>query len=291
MDKKVDRSDRPSKLLQNTNLDTVYFRSFSDIPNAKEVSKLVDAESAFRNGTAGPFDSIRTIIPSMEARYKAVDALITESGVKQVVEFAAGRTMRGMNNPQWNYVHTDYDEEALEQIEHVAKAIRRGKSTNMHFARFNAITGEGLEEVLEPLKHEKVAVVHEGLGIYCTIEQKARIALNAKAILERYGGVYITPDIRTKQDPSFHKLYPQYAGRVREQRAKMGLDFEASRFENKNDAQRFFERLGFDAVIKQYSGIVGHLESLDALFLDKEERDRVEAVIRTFEVWRMKLKK
>ncbi len=290
MNKKVDRLDRPSKLLQNTNLDTVYFRSFSDIPNAKEVSKLVDAEGEFRSGTAGSFDSVRTIIPSIEARYKAVDALIMESGIKQVVEFAAGRTTRGINNPQWNYIHTDYDGGALEQIEHIAKSICRGKPTSMHFVRFNAITGEGLEEVLEPIKQGKVAVVHEGLGIYCTLEQKAKIALNARTILERHGGIYITPDIRTKQDPSFHKLYPQYAGRLKEQRAKLGLDFEASKFEDREEAMGFFRKLGFDAEIIQYRELVDHIESLGALFLDKNEKGRVEEVIRQFEIWRMELR-
>ncbi len=281
--------EKPSKLLQDTNLDTVYFRSFSEIPNAKRLSDLVNAEEAFRNGTAGSFDSVRTMIPTIEARYKAVDALIKQSGVTQVVEFAAGRTTRGINNPSWNFIHTDQDDSALEQMREVSGTLSKGGCANVHFAKFDAVTGEGLAGVISLLENREVAVVHEGLMMYYPHEQQAKIALNAKRILGRFGGIYITPDVRTLEDPSFGRLYPQYANRTREQRKLIGRDYDF-KFGTKEEAVAFFEGLGFRVERKKYGELIGRLESLHVIFPNRREAARVKAVIMELDALRMALK-
>lgn len=290
MDRDVSALGKPSKLLQDTGLDTAYFRSLSDIPNAKLVSDMIGAGEAFSKGTAGTFDSVRTIIPGIEGRYKAVDTLIRRSGIRQVVEIAAGRTTRGMNNPQWNYLHTDYSEGMLMQMLSVTNRITRGDHGNVHFVRFDAVTGEGIEEVLGFLDDGPTVVVHEGLLMYYPRELQERIATNARRILELHGGIYIAPDVRTREHPSFAKLYPQYASRRQEQGKRMGRDLNSFRFGSDAEAVSFFEGLGFEVEIMRYEGLVGHLKSMEVLFPDEHERGMVWDVIRRHEVWRMALR-
>ena len=100
---KVSELEKPSEGVQKTNLDTAYFRSFSDIPNSKALSELIGAEKATEaERLEDGFENQKSIIPFFEARYKAIDALIRRSGITQVIEFAAGRTTRGINNPDWS---------------------------------------------------------------------------------------------------------------------------------------------------------------------------------------------
>ncbi|MGA2800457.1 MAG: hypothetical protein ABSE71_03985 [Candidatus Micrarchaeaceae archaeon] len=195
----LDKTDleKPSRAVQSTSADIVYYRSLSDIPNAKLVEELMRL-GAGSNGWQTPnMESARPIIPFMEGRYKATDALLMRSGVKQVVEFAAGFVPRGMNNPQWNFVHTEQDEDALRQMRDITERIISHQQSMPHFVRFDAVTGEGIDNVMACLREEPVGVTHEGMFRYYPNQSKEKTGRLAKAFLERYGGLYVTPDIWT----------------------------------------------------------------------------------------------
>jgi hypothetical protein len=281
--------EKPSKKVQGTNFDTAYFRSFSDIPNAKRLAELTNAEKE----TSGhrkwdDFNDRKPRIPFFEARYKAVDALIRSSGVRQVVEFAAGRTTRGINNPEWNYIHTDQDPEALAQMERVTGLLTQGpRKESPHFVRFDAISGEGMEQITSALRDEPIAVVHEGLMTYYGFESKAKIASNAYLLLKRFGGVYITPDIHNNQLWAETNTTPNPIEHDRKRSESFGRDFTSMRFTTQDQALRFFSDLGFKAEIYKMSQLVPRLSSLDALFDDPEKRAIIYSKILNREIWRM----
>lgn len=286
----TDRLEMPSRLVNDTNLDTAYFRSFSDIPNAKRLSDLVEAEAAFKHGTFGTFDEVKSLIPSIEARYKSLDALIKLSGVRQVVEFAAGRTTRGMNNPQWNYIHTEQDKDALEQMKEITKLILKKDAKNIHFVKFDAITGEGIEDVMMNLRDEKIAVVHEGLFHYYPIETKMKIAVNAKLLLEKYGGVYITPDTSTKERKKMlQKTHPNIMKQSKKRDKKIGRDLSLFEFESAKEAYNLFKKLGFNIETYHFGDFGIRLNSLELLFPDKKVRKSKEEVIMSRELWQFTL--
>jgi O-methyltransferase involved in polyketide biosynthesis len=285
--------EKPSKEVQGTNLDTAYFRSFSDIPNAKVVSELVHAPEAMvqRIQDEGLENTI-PIIPYFEARYKALDALITQRGITQVVEFAAGRTTRGLNNPQWNYIYTDQDLNSLNQMKGVAKQLLTDQNASkLPFVRFDAITGEGLEEVMELLNDDKVAIIHEGLITYYGLETKAKIALNAKKILERFGGIYATPDVHTKSFRSdILALNTNMEQRERNRSKRVGRDLSTLRFEDKESAAKFYSELGFKVTTHKFGELVPKLSSSEALIQDPEKLALVnKTMLENREIWEMTL--
>lgn len=283
--------EKSSKDIHHTNLRTAYYRSFSDIPNAKGLSELVKADEASAEWMKEEgFENHKSRIPFFEARYKAIDALINRSGVKQVVEFAAGLTTRGINNPQWNYVYTEQDTEALEQMKDITKRLSKGpKGTQPHFVKFDAISGDGMEQIISCLREEPVAVVHEGLITYYPFETKAKIALNAKQLLKRFGGVYITPDIHNKQLFAKTQTSTNYLERDRRRSKKFGRDFASMRFNTEKEALSFFSNLGFGVKIYKLGDLVSKLSSVDVLYADPKEQKSVSSITQERQIWYMTL--
>ncbi|MGD0728708.1 MAG: hypothetical protein ABR981_01380 [Candidatus Micrarchaeaceae archaeon] len=284
--------EKPSKVVQNTNLYTTYFRSFSDIPLAAEFAKLIRAEEAYEQDKA-IMGNIETRIPWFEARYKAIDTLIKSSGVDQVVEFAAGRSLRGIINPQWNFVHTDQDPEALEQMWCYAKKLLTKQGRMPAFVGFDAISGEGFENITQNLSiHAPIAVVHEGLYTYYPHPTKEKIAINAKMLLEKYGGFYITPDIHHKEEMAeWNKLGARSEEQKKNWTRKFSRDLESFYFTDREESHEFFTRLGFVYEIYSMGELVSDLSSTRKLFTDPDKIREVDEATKRMNIWKMSLRK
>jgi O-methyltransferase involved in polyketide biosynthesis len=152
-------------------------RSLSDIKYSKEIFREI---SHFMD-TATPqeleyLETAKTdnLAPMFEARYKLTNRIIDQSGIKQIIELAAGLTPRGMeyaDKPDIKFVELDLPEpgDALD-----------------------------LDSIIESTKHFEVSpivVVTEGLLRYLNFEQKAIVAKNIHQLLEKFGGFWVTPDI------------------------------------------------------------------------------------------------
>jgi len=285
----------PSRAVQNTNLGTAYFRSFSDIPNAMAVAGMLGARDAYYKDSKD-LEYARASIPHFESRYKAIDALIKKSRVQQVVEFAAGHSTRGIDSPaQWNYVHTDQDLRSLDAMAAIAKDLRLDRG-NLHFVSFDAVNGAGLHDILGCLKAQPLAVVHEGLLGYYPHNIKAEIAKRAHHLLERYAGVYITTDIYSKEGSRKWNLGDtrashRQATRIgRAQAKRMRRDPYSFMFETDHEFKVFFEKAGFKVHVYQHRDLVDHLTSVDVLYPDKKQRKAVEEQLLSYPIFEMTLK-
>ncbi len=281
MEKDIDNLERPSERVMQTSLQTAYFLGFSDIPFAKEVSILCGADNCHYTHPQN--------IPVFEARYKAIDALVKRNGMIQVVEFAAGRTVRGINNPQWNYIHSDLDPSTLKQMRTLVKS-RFKEKPNIHFINFDVISGEGLEEILKNLREERTAVVHAGFTTYFPNETRAKIAERVKFFLNRFGGVYITPDIPTEE---YHRevqtIIPDEDERIRLRSKQVGRDLRSFYFKTYKEAFEFYSSLGFNIQRYHFGDLVGNLASVNRLFSNSEQGKNVETVVKNKEIWAMTL--
>ncbi len=280
-EKQPQNLEAPSRAVQNTNLGTAYFRSFSDIPNAMAVAGMLRARDAYYKEYED-FEYSRASIPHFESRYKAIDALIKKSRVQQVVEFGAGHSTRGINSPaQWNYVHTDQDLRSLDAMEAIAKDLGLDRG-NLHFVSFDAVNGAGMREIVGCLEAKPLAVVHEGLLGYYPHHIKAKIAKRAHDLLERYTGVYITTDLDTKEDSRQWNIGDSRAGHMRAKRIgrafakRLGRDLHSFMFETNQECKVFFETLGFVVQVYQHKDFVNHISSVDVLYPDKTQRKLVE---------------
>ncbi|MDE1868863.1 MAG: hypothetical protein KGH60_02760 [Candidatus Micrarchaeota archaeon] len=289
MSTKTSDLEKPSKGVQDTSYDIVYFRSFTDIPNAGKISEMLGAESIVKRNYPEGLDLIKPMIPYFEARYKSADALIKANGITQVVEFAAGRTPRGINNPQWHFIHTDYDTLALSQMSGIADALMKGRRRPV-FSKLNAITGEGIEDIIGTLRKGPVAVTHEGLFSYYPPEYRAKVAGNVKKVLEARGGIYITPDLNSNEMLNEFQKITDFAAVQKRRQENTGRDLDAFRFESTEAAIRFMEQLGFDVEVHNMGDLFYHLASVDALFKEEEENRKILNVYENFKILKMKLR-
>lgn len=221
-----------------------YRRAGCDIPYAKEiydelVKVMTSEEKSKMEALASEKDQALT--PQFEARYKLLNRLLRKTGIKQIVELASGIAPRGIEMSQdktVTYVEMDLPG-IIKQKEEIINALVRqstiSQPDNLHLMSGSALDDlSGVGNLFGTTK--PIAVIHEGLMRYLTFKEKARVVQNVKKFLEKFGGVYITPDITLKvfMDEPLQKVVSDM----------IGMDINANAFENVEAAEKFFSDLG-----------------------------------------------
>ena len=235
-----------------------YFREFSDIPFAKEVSRLIDAQSMTEKFCPDP-ETLETFkkfgAPGLEARYKSMVSTIKRLGIEQVLELASGLSFRGTlmtEDPKITYVETDLSPmmaERMALIEHIPGVKSALNRPNLFLESVNALSLSDLEKALRHFNPKKpVAIIHEGLYQYLSMTEKKILANNIKGILSRFGGAWITPDFMTEADskiwseqPKAQKLLEQITSTITK---LTGRNLRDNQFRDDNDIAQFVGQFG-----------------------------------------------
>ncbi len=240
-----------------TAITVAYYRTFTDIPYSQEMFELLGGDPKY----AGP----KEIAPMFEARYKLTDRLLKDADARNVLEIASGYSPRGMEfvrNPDVTYVETDMPD-VLRGKRVIAQRLH-ATSENLFFEEANALDLDALSRAAEHFKSGPIAIVNEGLLRYLTMDEKANLARNVHALLERFGGVWITPDItiESEQPPQGTNEYMKNL---------TGKDIPRNGFTDVASAVAFFENLGFSVERHHYKEMLDSLVSLKKLALRVED--------------------
>jgi O-methyltransferase involved in polyketide biosynthesis len=254
-----------------------YERSLSNIPLASEVFHELDAivrETRAAADVAG-VDALKVPLSAAvwEARYKLVNQLLAAHPVTQVLELAAGFSPRGLNlagDPLVTYVEMDLPGVIQDKQRIVDALVAHGAvpaRPNFHLAVGDALSLPDLRAAAGHFADRPLAVVNEGLLHYLDRAQRAAVAGHVRALLERFGGVWITPDIdlQLPQGTDFGSAAGAVKDRAAQVVALTGVDMLKNRFENEGAARAFFEGLGFQ--VEQHS----FTEVADQLVLPLDE--------------------
>jgi O-methyltransferase involved in polyketide biosynthesis len=260
-----------------------YLRTFTDIPFAKEIADESAAERTYQQLAGESKESLIRLSPYWEARYKATDRIITQRGITQILEVAAGLSPRGLamtENRDVVYVVTDLPE-ILDQEKAIAEAILarlNSSRPNLHFETANALDRESLLMASTVFGSDRpVAIVTEGLLPYLNREEKTVLADNIHELFSRYRGVWVTSDVHTKQyREATYRLADGKELRQRQNRIarSTGSDLESNLFDDENDLRRYFDKAGFEIEEYQYSNMIQDLSSPRLLNLNQEDRER-----------------
>ncbi len=232
-----------------TALLVTYARQFSDIPYAMEISELVDAQSVVKPYASNGIEDLKSFAPVMEARYKAVNGLLAKFECRQIVELASGLLPRGMvmsENPEITFVESDLPL-MIEQKRAVVDRLM-GTRPNLHFAAIDATaTPSQFPLNVDCLRlGEPIAIACEGLLQYLTLPEKQQVFANVRQMLQQYGGVWITPDLTTKQRRSqlrnYHPAMERILNAIAQNTGRSTLD---NSFENSDHLQQFVADQGF----------------------------------------------
>ena len=233
----------------------LFYRSFSDIPFASKVAEILDAERITADQLVPQGLSPKDVTngaPFAEARYKSIRSQLERSDIKQIIEFGSGFSFRGLAMAQDReiiYVETDLQEINVEK-QRVIAALPEAKcllqERRVFFETANILS---MSETTSALKHfatdKSVAIVHEGVLPYLYLDEKKVAACNIRDVLRRFGGVWITPDLHTREgEETFTR---KLANSVKAKAAVTNAtkrSFMDTAFDDDEHIFRFFRELG-----------------------------------------------
>lgn len=275
-----------------------YWRQFSDVPFAQEVSKLVDAGSVFKSflkDTSSSIEDISWFAPLIEARYKSMVNAIRRQKFEQVLELASGVSLRGLamtQEPGLVYVETDLPGMSSEKVA-VAQKIRELKNipnrNNLFFKEANVLDFDALQKAVTPFSEKKpIAVIHEGLFQYLSLEEKEIAAKHIHSLLERFGGAWMTPDLDTKEDIDTRWKYADNMKRLTQNiETTTQRDFRDFAFENQTHRQQFFEKVGFE--IQEFPQLDGTYELTSPKTLPIKQ-ETLNNFTQNLKIWSLRIK-
>jgi len=275
-----------------------YWRQFSDIPFAHEVAEMVQAEEVFKTfleKTDVSLESLSWFAPLIEARYKSMVHAIRRENIQQVLELASGVSLRGLamtSDPEITYVETDLPGMSSEKKAIVQKIRERHhlpQSSSLYFREANVLNLKELDEATLPFfENRPIAVIHEGLFQYLSLEEKKIAAENIRSILKRFGGVWMTPDLNTKQDLDTQWTSSSTAKQMTDSiKNATQRDFRESAFEDAAHIQDFFGKLGFEVQDFPQMDNSFELSSAKNLNISKEAVDTYTSALK---IWCLRLK-
>jgi O-methyltransferase involved in polyketide biosynthesis len=263
-----------------------HIRSFTDIPYAKEIAEESQAERDFQTLAGASAESVIQLTPVWEARYKATDQIIAQRNIIHVLEIATGLSPRGLamtENPDVVYVATDLPQ-ILTQIKTLTEAILAKLHTqrpNLYFRVANALDRDELFSATSSFQPgSPIAIITEGLLPYLTRAEKDTLAAYVHDLLKQYGGIWVTPDVGTKQmrerlAQGDMNYVQQRIGNIS---GATGVDFENNLFVDEDELRQFFIKAGFTIEEYPHTSVIDELSSIAILNLNRE---KVFEVLRT----------
>ena len=269
-------NERDYERISPTAWGVAYRRSLTDIPYAKELFTAFEEELERGNKsvTAKEYSTkgMPEITPFFEARYLMIDELLKKESATQILEIAAGLSGHGLEfskNKDVKYVEMDLPGIIAEKELIVGQVLSQKdmpKPENLFFSAGNVLASQDMQKAVAHFDEEKkIAVTHEGLLRYLSFNEKEVLAQEIKSLLEKFGGVWITPDI------GFRGRNATIARSANLAPLTGVADFEANLFADENRAKEFFERFGFTVESHDFDEVKNQLVSPERLNIPEEK--------------------
>jgi O-methyltransferase involved in polyketide biosynthesis len=179
-----------------------------------------------------------------QKRYRSLDLLLKEVALARVLEIGAGLSFRGLELARTTstfYVDTDLPDIATLKAELVAKLHPEPLIGTLLVRALDALDAAALRHVIELIPPGPLAIANEGLLIYLSPEEKARLAANVRAVLLDRGGVWLTADVYIRNPADYPSVFAEPG-------ARKFLDahrVDENKFADFAEAERFFGANGF----------------------------------------------
>lgn len=256
-------------------------KNYTDIPLSVEI---FDAMAAINAKAGADFDveKIKEIMPPgllpiFEARYKLTDKILQENNMRQILEVAVGFSQRGFvmaRDASINFSELDLPEVMAEKKAVAASLVNSRaipEEPNLYFYEGDALNWQDLLRATENFDVKKsIAVTNEGLLRYLNLTERRNFSENILLLLKKFSdGIWVTPDTCTRYGGAVRK---ELSGDSDEKLKRLiGYDVRDNYFENENESQKFFEKIGFSVEKRGFMEVFGKLISINKLNLDPEK--------------------
>ncbi|MFA6424459.1 MAG: class I SAM-dependent methyltransferase [Candidatus Magasanikbacteria bacterium] len=278
------------EMISPTAWTVAYRRTFSDIPYSKEIYQELEKNLIKNNAPDLPDEyKFLAMAPLFEARHKLINKLVVAEENFQILDIAAGLTPRGLEmtiNKNITYLEVDLPE-IIRQKRLIVKEIFKRDTIHgrekLQIKVGDALNLKSLKRAVVDLnKNKSLTIITEGLLRYLNFPEKKTVAENVKALLKKFGGVWITPDIIYKGN-----LKPKFVENNNRVAKLTGINIEENKFASVQTAKIFFQDLGFTIESYPFTEVLNNLTSPKRLKMSPKE---VNDVIETRVVFVMRLK-
>ena len=240
-----------------------FYRSFTDIPFAREIAKAIDAQEISHNVIGTDAIIFAKCVVAFEARFKSVNAALEKfPGIKNYFEIPAGFSSRGLtmtSDQSISFLESDLPD-VLESKKLCVSRIRSTKAQNLSKLLFypaDILNVSALFEAVALLPKGEIAIITEGLLSYLPKEDMTSAAMNIRSLLALRGGIWIITDLTRlfdKNDPAAAKLREQISSLT-------GVSPISGCFESVEKAKKFFSSMGFEILEFRRSEVFNRLSS------------------------------
>jgi O-methyltransferase involved in polyketide biosynthesis len=252
-----------------------YYRAFSDIPYAKQVSDAIQAKEIAKDLIVNDVAHLARVLVAFEARFKSVNTVLKKyPQINHIIEIPSGFSTRGISmmaeNPTIKYVECDLPSMLQQKQKLIAELFPtaiNGEMPNLQFCVASILDIEQLRLAASKLGNGPIGVVTEGLFNYLTPQERMAAAKNVHALLMEHKGVWIVTDLTRVFKPSDTK-----ATELKERISAMtGFSPTTGCFASVAEARKFFEGFGFRVHDYRRSDVIDDLSTSKTSQLTKRE--------------------
>lgn len=266
---------RPYGNLSPTAALVAYYRAFSDIPFAKEVANMVQAQEMAKDLIVPDEAHLAKVLVAFEARFKSVDSVLRKyPGITRIIEIPAGFSTRGLAmttaDSSLQYLECDLplviaDKEKL--IAQLASSTGIEKKAGLRFRAASVLDLGQLRFAAASFDEGPIAIITEGLFSYLTPQEKIVVARNIHAILKEHGGLWIVTDLTR-----IFKIGDVKAAELRKKiSSSTGFSPIAGCFGSIAEAKTFFNRIGFSVHDYRRSEVIDSLSTSNSSWLTRRK--------------------
>lgn len=130
-----------------------------------------------------------------------------------------------------------------------------GRRPNLHLETGDALELDSLLPATKYFNNNPIVVINEGLLRYLDFNQKGIVAKNVHALLKKFGGCWITPDI------TLAKISQNVQDDRKRIQRSAGINTDNNSFEDLGHAKSFFEGFGFKVEMHSFAKVKDKLVS------------------------------
>jgi O-methyltransferase involved in polyketide biosynthesis len=243
-------------------------RQFTNLPYARELAQWVESQGLVEYSLSQ--EQAKTFAAGtvyLEARYRAINQVMAQYSITQVLELASGLLPRGLflsRDPNITFVESDLPPIIRCKQQLVQQLI--GERSNLHFLEIDATSSTQFLQSGDCLKAGKpVVIICEGLLMYLSQIEKQRVCANIREMLSSYGGVWITSDLTFIA--GLRQNDPAYLEQVKRGTAFTGRSLDHD-FQTIEQARQFADEQGFHVAEHSVLDVMNQLSCLEILGID-----------------------
>src|SRR5258706_4495713 len=265
-------------------------KGYTNIPFAKEAAELYAYPEKFSIDQSDKDFTFWARLAHFESRYWTIDQLLSETGVKNILEISSGFSFRGLKATEDSdvyYIDTDLPD-MVETKKKLLVQLQKGLKLkgSLETLPLNALDKKQFTEVVSHFPEGEIVIVNEGLLMYLDKEEKEKLCGIIHDVLKQRGGYWITADIYIKKefDEKLFKIDQKVMEFAKQHK------IAENRFDSFGAAEEFFRSMGF-VIDKEAEPDYSRLTALNNVFQAANEQ-QLELLKKTGKIqatWRLKV--